>query len=352
MVTRWYCKYENFVKNSSENAGEVESALKWLSYIISGRSKASSSIFAEFLYSTSNVLSLVNDTILRGSIPQNETDSKLVRNLFWLKTNLTVLEYVEVLLELASSRMCGNYGKWLIITLVQLLRAALRTYLLFAHGCTLLRTPPIPPMSNSQRKKLANEFRIKSHSADDVPPNSNLKPISNGSVNITFTLKHSGRIVRKLSSTPPLGTRMWKLPVMSNPVFDSPQSVVGTSYGDRIKVAEMLHILRPLVHLFTVRLYGNKAWRPWLIALAMDVTSLKMMTGQKFASGKAELQYRQWTLLFYLLRSPFFEKYSREKILRFLKVMAETVPGAGFVCNPLAEYLPTWQSIYFYIWAT
>lgn len=62
------------------------------------------------------------------------------------------------------------------------------------------------------------------------------------------------------------------------------------------------------------------------------------------------MRRRSFLLFYYLLRSPFYDRYSEEKILFILKFLADYVPGVGLVARPLMDYLPTWQKIYFYNW--
>lgn len=55
-------------------------------------------------------------------------------------------------------------------------------------------------------------------------------------------------------------------------------------------------------------------------------------------------------LLMYLIRSPVYEKYSKNKINAFLIALSKFIPLAHIICNPLQEYVPFWQSTYFYMW--
>lgn len=67
---------------------------------------------------------------------------------------------------------------------------------------------------------------------------------------------------------------------------------------------------------------------------------------------KLQVSRRTLLLLMYVLRSPFYERYSRDRIRAFLAALAKSVPLVGIICNPLAQYLPFWQSTYFYMWST
>jgi peroxin-16 len=59
--------------------------------------------------------------------------------------------------------------------------------------------------------------------------------------------------------------------------------------------------------------FQQKSWKPWLVSLLMDIASLHLHGGlRQFTSprGKSEVVRRRLVLLLYLLRSPFYEKYS------------------------------------------
>jgi peroxin-16 len=66
---------------------------------------------------------------------------------------------------------------------------------------------------------------------------------------------------------------------------------------------------------------------------------------------REEMKRRTLLMLLYLLRSPFYDRYSKEKLLFALGILANKVPVVRLVVRPILEYLPIWQQIYFYVWA-
>ncbi|XP_070553803.1 peroxisomal membrane protein PEX16-like isoform X2 [Ptychodera flava] len=115
-------------------------------------------------------------------------------------------------------------------------------------------------------------------------------------------------------------------------------------------IAESLHIARPLVHLASMFKFGQQSWKPWLLSCGLDVSSILMMGNTKDlnVNEEAEMKRRTVYLLYYLLRSPFYDRYS--KIIFLLSAMANKIPGVGLIARPLMEYLPYWQQVYFYNW--
>lgn len=61
---------------------------------------------------------------------------------------------------------------------------------------------------------------------------------------------------------------------------------------------------------------------------------------------------RRLALLLYILKSPFYDKYSCIKIYAILTALSNRVPLAKFLTEPIKKYLPHWQNTYFYMWSS
>ncbi|MGH0159737.1 UNVERIFIED_CONTAM: hypothetical protein FKN15_037677 [Acipenser sinensis] len=88
------------------------------------------------------------------------------------------------------------------------------------------------------------------------------------------------------------------------------------------------------------------------IMARLFLASLSLMRGTKRLNRRerAEMRRRAFLLLYYLLRSPFYDRYSQTRIMFLLRLLADYVPGVGLVARPLLDYLPVWQKVYFYNW--
>jgi peroxin-16 len=84
---------------------------------------------------------------------------------------------------------------------------------------------------------------------------------------VTFTLKRSGRVIRKVDGAPPLYARNFKdtLDVDEVKRQNNPKA------GKTITSAETLYILKPLLHLGGARLFGYKSWKSYSLALGIDL---------------------------------------------------------------------------------
>ena len=345
-------KYREFVLHNPEVVAKVESILRALSYILPGRFGASEAL-AELVFSASQLLTLFNDDIFRGGKVTCDENSSSKRNpvLLWL----TVVEYLEVFIELGSLRLWGEIGKWIIVLILQIAKAALRFALLFKYNSGVQRTPLIPPLDRSKLENSGEEVDGENLTDEANEREEQASPSgegdSIGTTGTTWRGARSGRRMRSLSATPTGCVRTWKIPKETS---ETKKAIQPTDLSSRRLFAESLYISRPLLHISSMFLFGQASWKPWLISCGVDVTSLALMGDPSDLNEeeKSELSRRTVLLLFYLLRSPFYDDYSKTRILALLKFMNDTIPGISFVLNPLLDYLPTWQKIYFYNWSS
>lgn len=322
--------YKKWVSENPQFVSDVETTVKWVSYFAAGRI-STSSIVSELIYSLSNILVLFNDRIIQKANTFPLSDGSGHR----LKLILTTLEYCEVFIELSSKKLWGEKGRWYFITLVQIVKCIGRFLLMNRYSEEIIQVPPVPALD---RKKIANNTLQTTPAQDDF-----LK----GESSFTFKLKRSGRMVRKIEGAPPLHLRNFR-PVRS-------ELNTGTKSASVIMKAETLYIMKPLLHLGAIRLFGYRSWKSYSIALLIDIASIRMYYNNReklSKQQKMELSRRCVNLLLYLVRSPFFEKRSEKKIMSILSSIGSSIPLAKAICNPLMQYIPQWQNTYFYMWST
>ena len=330
--------YREFIAHNTEIASRIESILRFLSYVLPGRFGASEAL-AELLFSASQLLTLLHDWIYRKEkgiqdypTASSEEESRIV---LWL----TVLENVEVFVEVGADRIWGEIGKWAVIVVVQIAKVAMRLFLLFKHKSGIQLNPLTPPLD---REMVHQEDKTDDNGKEKVEE----QTLWHG--------KRSSRSVRSLSAVSSDGFRTWKLPAEKQVESGGVRSQVPSDLSTKRLVGETLFVSRPLVHLTSMFVFGQNSWKPWLLSYGTEFSSLCLMgdPSDLNAAEKAELSRRTVLLLFYLLRSPFYDSYSKTKIISFLKYLNTTIPGCSLVIRPLLEYLPTWQKIYFYNWTS
>lgn len=215
--------------------------------------------------------------------------------------------------------------------------------MIYHHKEPIIQNPPIPVLDRRTLPlaELRNDFTVAELAREQMDA-------------ISFTLKRSGKIIRKISSSPPIKMRNWKPPER---LSCGNNQTVEQALARRQLVAETIYILKPIAHLASLGICSNRSWKPWVLSLVMDLTSLhlyKTCSRKNALTQKQKLQLsrRCVVLLLYLLRSPFYDRHSKDVLNAFLTSMSKNVPFAGFICTPIAKYLPFWQSNYFYMWST
>ncbi|KAL1509179.1 hypothetical protein ABEB36_003955 [Hypothenemus hampei] len=337
-IPELYNSYKQWVIKNPQITSDYETTAKWISYFIAGRINNSHTL-SELVYCLSNLLILFNDNIIRQSLYL-----KVKNSVEKIKLWLAIVEYSEVFCELSAQKLWGNTGKWIIIITIQAFKCLARILLIYKHKESIIDNPTISPLDREKAVKEKDKSGLHNGSEMD---------------SVSFTLKRSGRVVRKIESSPPLALRTWK-PLVSHSLTPINENTYTDITRTRIQfVAESIYIAKPLIHLLSMRVFGSKAWKPWMISLALDLTSLQLYKSiHKRAKSsltrnqKLQLSKRTVLLLLYLIRSPFYEEHSENKINAFLMVLSKNLPLAKLICVPLMQYLPFWQSNYFYMWST
>ncbi|KAL1459932.1 hypothetical protein WDU94_011877 [Cyamophila willieti] len=324
-----YSNYKEWISKNPEGATTMESTLKWVSWYLTGRlSSSNANLLAELVFTLSKLLVLFNDHVIYNSLVLSNDISSNKNHKF--KVWLTVLEYSEVFIELAIYKLYGDFGKWIAVLAIQIVKTVARISLLYSKQKLLIESIPIPPLD---RENLSTVYECAQNGGPSKSPSSGI-------------VLPSGRVVRSVKNSPSVSQRDWKPLDKIIPMKESTQQ--------KIFYTELLYILKPLIHLGSSYKYGFNTWRPFLTSLAIDATCAGVLHQERaflHKPDKIESTRRMIQLLLYLLRSPFYERHTRLRLERLLLSLCN-YRLLKLVCNPLREYIPYWQSTYFYLWSS
>nr|XP_034184771.1 peroxisomal membrane protein PEX16 isoform X1 [Osmia lignaria]XP_034184772.1 peroxisomal membrane protein PEX16 isoform X1 [Osmia lignaria] len=320
--------YRRWIIENPQLLADVENTVQCLSYFTAGQFN-NSTFVSELLYSLSNLIVLFNDLLMcsgkcmRLKFPQFESKIKI-----WL----TVVEYTETLFEISAKKLWGQTGKWYIITIIQIFKTVLRLLLVHLYKERITKSPPIQPLN-----------RGKLNESDD-------DKLKEG-----FKLKRCGTVVRSIRGTNNAPMRIWE--PLSSTISDNDNLNCSSASEKNLLLAESLYIVKPLLHLGCISLTGEKQWLPWLLSFAIDSLSLKIFSNEAqnmlfSKEEEKEIFRRRLALLLYILKSPFYDRYSCIRIYAILTALSNKVPLAKFVTERIKTYLPHWQSTYFYTWSS
>ncbi|XP_061347673.1 peroxisome biogenesis protein 16-like [Gastrolobium bilobum] len=131
--------------------------------------------------------------------------------------------------------------------------------------------------------------------------------------------------------------------------------------GALFLIGEVLFISRPLIYVLCIRKYGIRSWTPWFLSLAVDcvansilsVVTTSVIGGKEqmfhlSAPEKDEVKRRKLLFVLYLMRDPFFSKYTRRRLESTEKVL-EPIPIIGFLTAKIVELMIGAQTRYTYM---
>ncbi|CAO1425222.1 unnamed protein product [Diamesa serratosioi] len=346
--------YKKWISKNPDTCADVEVFMKYFTYFMAGKvtDDSDSSVLTESVLSLSNLLVLFNDQIIKKEYYKSQGVHKSLHNVSEdkLKLCLTILEHVEVLIEISSKRVLGDKRKFIIIFFIQAIKCITRLVLILKFKNKIVT---VPATASIDRKNIET-IEKPSSSIPDI----DFSPDYNDGSSITFTLKRSGKVIRRVSKSPPIYNRNL-VALEASPSSSSASSPNrsfisnASSTSKAITNAEIIYILKPMIHLSSVGIFGYKSWKSWMCSLALDMYSLRTYYNNRqylSTAQKKELSRRCVTMILYIMRSPFYESVSHNKIDAFLRALS-SIPFAKQIFEPLRQYIPHYQGTYFYMWS-
>ncbi|RKP03702.1 hypothetical protein CXG81DRAFT_9150 [Caulochytrium protostelioides] len=383
-TARWTEQYTALVRQHAAEAHSLEGALRSISYLLPGKF-AGADLISEALFSAVNLLGLAHDRILaqrfRDRAPaavvspfNRYIEYQHERSPAFRKTAqcLTLVQTLEVLAEMATLFLCtrgaGRHavGRGVHRLLTALIKLALRANLLRLSGGRMLPHAVMPerdydPSQQAQADAAAagGDGAMAAAAADPALALAAEPPVWKG--------RRSGRSHLPLGLSPrhgaahgadgadgadPLDAYMATraLPDATR----SPLRLLPSLAADRRRLqAEYAYLLRPVIYVLMIMRYGRRSWKPWLLSLTRWILSLIRLRGLRIRMRRdiaplesQEYKKRLWLLLYYFLRMPLYDVYTKPRLDRFANALS-TKPLLSLFSGLFQDYQPLWEQYYF-----
>ncbi|XP_055817370.1 peroxisome biogenesis protein 16 isoform X2 [Solanum dulcamara] len=316
------------------------------------------------------MVTTVNEHIIETT-PTSVHTSSAETSFLPLSLCLTLLRDLETLIEVVAEQLYGEDKKWNLIALTEAAKVCVRLAIFRTKGYKML-------LQGGETENLED--------SDDLSPQEKMgylrKPIQNQGLGANHlqglnSWNLEGRAMSALSSfgqnARTVSEPTWLRRVQQQQaILEPPTKIIRNLSlsnflsekgirGGLFVTGETMFVLRPLIYVLLVRKYGTRSWFPWFISLAVDLIGNSMLSAitmsqdsrkdqhfQFSKSEKDELKRRKLLWVLYLMRDPFFNKYTRRRLESTQKIV-EPVPIVGFFAEKLIELLIGAQTRYTYM---
>ena len=307
-----------------------------------------SELTSEALYTVLKLVRLYHDNILaRGPHTSQTLDhdknayvkSMLVSNMYKrVSVALSILNTLDVLCEMLARKILGSEKKWNIVWLIEALKVLCKLRLFYAGQKRMLMTHRLLPER-------------------DIPLiSSESRPI----INDFWTGKRSHRKFPVLSQLDSGGKAEWIRRQRLMQYLDEAnerfrhqtiQLAVHTMDHRIDVIIEYLTILRPLIYVTLLMVYGKKSWRPWLVTVSLEMImgfhTFRRASSEWTSLEREEQHYRLWHFGYNLLRSPLYDHLTKPQLLAICNSWKD-IPVLSWVASSIKDYMPLWEQVYFY----
>ncbi|KAF5175223.1 Peroxisome biogenesis protein [Thalictrum thalictroides] len=361
--------YKKWVRRNKDYLHSLESLANGLTWLLPERF-SESEIGPEAVTAILGVITAINEHIIDTTPIQTQKGFVEPSSSPW-SLCVSTLKELETLVEVVAQHLYGDDKKWNFIAVTEATKVLVRLalfrnsgYKMLLHGGDTLNSEKGPNNLASQHG-MGGITRPGGHLG---PGNNYGRGMQNLEGRALSALSRFGENARMVSA-PTLSmkhehqlaaTLVSQTSAVKRPTLSTILSERGL-YGGLFLMAEALHISRPLIYVLFIRKYGVRSWIPWLLSLGVDLTGLSLLLLVKHPlksrrNGhlplsdleKNEVKRRKLLLAFYLMRDPFFHKYTRQRFENTEKLL-EHVPIVGFLTAKLVELVIGAQTRYTYM---
>ncbi|KAL6569451.1 hypothetical protein OROMI_013965 [Orobanche minor] len=363
--------YKRWVQRNRDYVHSLESLANGLTWLLPERFSESEigpeAGFVEFwLTSFLGIITTVNEHILESTRIQTRTGRGESSSFaLWI----TLLKDSETLVEVVAQHFYGEEKKWKFMALTESIKVLLRLAILRKSGYKML----LHGGESVNDRSESNDFDSHRNGLflgpgpRGVP--GGLKNHGQTSLNLEgralSALSRFGENARAVSQPTWLRRVQHQQEIMEPPTPVTKTTSLSTFLSEKgilgglFLTGEVMFILRPLVYVLLIRKYGARSWFPWLTSFGVDlvghviissITTLCHNSKDFHLSNieKNELKRRKLMWALYLMRDPFFTKYTRQRLDSTEKLL-QHVPIIGLLTEKLVELLVGAQTRYTYM---
>lgn len=338
-------------------------------------------------------------------VPGNASTRVQQQRCISLASLLSAVKQLEILVEVTAEHYNGREKKWNILAAMEAIKACLRFLILHQNGYRMLlsggeaiHTEEASPEASVSGSSLTGTLRNSAFCGRQVGATSfpdTRKSFSSRGLETKATValmkfgenvgikskpswtyhRHQGNL-----ETP---TRPSEIPCKPSDVpcnLESsmrpsdipcgPKSISSKSWelpDELLVLGEWVFILRPLLYVLLIRRYGLKSWKPWLASLALDASGLTTILAAAFLKDRKQLSVprdcidrppfsseevqevkrRQFLMVLYLTRDPFFSMYTRKSLSGAERAL-RPIPLIGSLGGKVVEFFTGIQARYCY----
>jgi peroxin-16 len=243
-----------------------------------------------------------------------------------------MIQYTELLWEMMAKRK-GEKVRWRIVVLLEFIKTVCRLLLLRITNSRPLVTPPLPERETIPEEASSEEEDEFSDEGFSEPPRRAPKE---------YKMKRTGLSLPTLPNPSDISSYLLSK-VLTAEDIRSPSSLLNTIHGST-QLAEILHILQPLVYAYAMSRSKSKTnWQPWLLGLSIEYAA-RQLRKTDLRTTKLERETwnkRGWAMGWWGMRGAFYENVTKG----FLHGASERLPG--IVSGVLDDYLYLWDGYYF-----
>ncbi|XP_073012765.1 peroxisome biogenesis protein 16 [Typha latifolia] len=353
--------YKLWVRTNREFVHSLESLANGITWLLPERF-SNSEIVPEAIYAILGIVSSANQHII-DTVPTRGNPRASGESSFPWSLLVSTLKDAETVVEVAAQYYFGENGKWNFLTVTEGVKALVRFAAFHDSGYKMLFQGGESANERSLDVSGGHHGRSGGYRLNNSTQDCNVFVPASLEGRAMSALSRFGEKAKMVSDPSSLNrirrTSEASTVLVGKPTILSILSERGLS-GRLFLAGEALSILRPLIYVMFIRKYGIRSWTPWLISLAVDLTGMSILsyaTSQHCGGGdrlcqlstseKDELKRRKLICALYIMRDPFFTKYTKHQLEKADRYMSP-VPIIGLLTAKLVELIVGAQTRYTY----